>query len=192
MTTPKILAFSGSLRQGSFNHQLASVAAKHAEAAGAEVRVIRLREFALPVYDGDIEAAGFPEMLEPLKEQFRWADGFLICSPEYNSSISAALKNAIDWVSRPTREGEPALEGFAGKTAGLLSASPGGLGGLRGLVHLRSILQSIKVLTVPDQFALASAHGAFAEDGSIADEKQDAAVAGVARALVELTAKVIS
>jgi len=191
-TKPKILAFGGSLRDGSLNHLLAAQAAKFAEEAGAEATVIRLRDYPLPIFDEDVEAKGWPENLEPLKDHFRAADGFIIASPEYNSSVSAALKNAIDWLSRSSVESEPPLVGFRGKTAALLGSSPGGLGGLRGLVHLRSILQNIGVTVVPHQYALGSAHEAFDADGNLKDAKQVEAVRGVVQTLVSTTGKLIS
>ena len=188
-TTPRILAFSGSLRQESLNHTLVTLASKHAEALGAEARLIRLRDYPLPVYDGDIEAQGWPENLEPLKDHFRWADGFLISTAEYNSSVTAALKNAIDWVSRPSDPSEPRLVGFTGKTAGLLAASPSPLGGLRGLGHVRAIFQNIGTNVVPKQYALAKANEAFDEGGNLKDEKHVESVNAVVEMLVETTAK---
>ena len=91
--------------------------------------------------------------------------------PEYNSSITPLLKNTIDWVSRPA-EGQPMLAAFLGKTAALLSTSPGALGGLRGLVHVRAILGSIGVLVLPEQVAVPRAAQAFGDDGGLADAKQ--------------------
>ena len=113
---------------------------------------------------------GTPEAAERLKEIFRSHDGLVIASPEYNSSITPLLKNTIDWLSRRA-EDEPRLVAFRGKTAALLAASPGALGGLRGLVHLRSILGNIGVLVMPTQVAVPKANTVFAEDGSIADER---------------------
>jgi chromate reductase, NAD(P)H dehydrogenase (quinone) len=95
-----------------------------------------------------------------------------IASPEYNSSVTAALKNAIDWVSRADSDDEPMLSALAGKAAVICSASPGALGGLRGLVHLRSILGNIGITVLPDQLAVGSAYQSFAADGSLADAKQ--------------------
>ncbi len=186
--TPKILAFSGSLREGSFNHRLVEVAAKGARAAGAEVTVIRLREFGLPVFDEDLEKKGTPDAVKRLKDLFRAHHGLLIASPEYNSSVTAALKNTIDWVSRP-EEGQPPLSCFADKVAGLIAASPGALGGLRGLVHLRAILGNIQVTVLPDQFALAKAHEAFGDDGAIKDAKAQAVVEGIGGKLARTIAK---
>ncbi|MEC9372853.1 MAG: NAD(P)H-dependent oxidoreductase, partial [Planctomycetota bacterium] len=136
----KILAFAGSLRTGSYNKMMVAVAAKAAKAAGADVRTIDLRDLPLPLYDGDIESEkGLPDNAKKLKAMMKESDGFLIASPEYNSGPSAALKNAIDWASRP-EPGEASLAAFTGKAVVLMSASPGGLGGLRGLAHVRSIL----------------------------------------------------
>lgn len=186
---PRILAFAGSTRTGSFNKMLVRTAAKGAQELGAEVAIIDLRELALPLYDQDLEAAdGLPDGARRLKAEMVAADGFLIASPEHNSSISAALKNAIDWVSRPVA-GEPALAAFKGKVASILSASPGGLGGLRGLVHLRSILGNIGVIVLPDQIAVPKAHEAFLENGVFADETVQASVQDIGRGLVRFLTK---
>jgi chromate reductase len=193
MTTPRILAFGGSLRRDSFNQKLASVAASGAREAGAEVTLIALRDFPLPVFDQDLEdAEGMPAAARALKQLFREHDGLLIAAPEYNSSITAALKNALDWVSRAETDDEPPLVAFTGKTAALCAASPGVLGGLRGLVHVRSILGNIGVTVLQDQVAVSKAHEAFAADGTLSDPKQAARVqklgAQLARHLTKMLA----
>lgn len=177
----KVLAFGGSLRKESWNKRLAARAAVGAREAGAEFTLLDLAAYPLPVYDGDIEASsGLPDNALKLKDIFLEHDALLVSSPEYNSSLSAALKNTIDWVSRP-RPAEPPLACFDNKVAGLLAASPGALGGLRGLVHLRAILSNIKVHVIPDQLAIAKAHEAFAPDGSLKDAQQDEAVRTIGR-----------
>jgi len=193
MKTPRILAFGGSLRRDSFNHKLAAVAAAGAREAGAEVTLIALRDFPLPVFDQDLEdAEGMPAAAKALKQLFREHDGLLIAAPEYNSSLTAALKNALDWVSRAETDDEPPLAAFTGKTAALCGASPGALGGLRGLVHVRAILGNIGVTVLPDQVAVSKAHEAFAADGTLSDAKQAARVnnlgAQLARHLTKLLA----
>ena len=189
MSKPKILALAGSTRTGSFNQQLVGVAAEMAQERGAEVTVISLRDFPLPLYDGDFEAAeGIPANADKLYELLTSHDAILIASPEYNSSISALLKNTIDWISRP-REVEPSLAAFSGKVAGLLSASPGQFGGMRGLVHVRAILGNIGVLVIPDQVALGAAHEAFSDDGSLSDEKVHARVDRMVASLVTKAAR---
>lgn len=186
---PKILAFAGATRTGSFNKKLIRVAAAAAQAAGAEVTLVDLRDLPMPLFDGDLEASeGIPENARKLKALMKSHHGLLLACPEYNSSITAVLKNAIDWASRPM-EGERPLECFAGKVAALLSASPGALGGLRGLVTVRSILGNLQVLVLPEQVAVGNAHEAFAEDGSLRDPKRAAAVNSVAAKLVETVRK---
>lgn len=184
---PRILCFAGSLRRDSFNKKLAKIAMAMSEDAGADATYLDLKDIPMPVYDGDIETAqGIPESARAFKELLKQHHGLLIAAPEYNSSISGALKNAIDWASR-TDTGEQPLECFIGKTAGLLAASPGALGGLRGLVTLRSILGNIRVIVIPEQHALARAHEAFTESGSLKDSKQEAAVKLVVDRLIEVT-----
>jgi chromate reductase len=186
---PRILAFAGSLRRESFNKKLVAIAAHGAREAGAEVTLIELMDFPLPLFDQDLEAEqGMSENGKKLKKLFIDHDGFLIASPEYNSSITAVLKNALDWVSRPAPN-EPPLVGFKGKLATLMSASPGALGGLRGLVHVRSILGNIGVLVLPDQIAVAKAHEAFHADGSLKDPKQQAGIEGLGKTLASFLAK---
>jgi NAD(P)H-dependent FMN reductase len=176
-TIPKILAFAGSLRTDSFNKKLVRTAAQGARNAGAEVTVLDLRDFPMPLFDADLESRdGLPEPAKKFKQLLRANDGFLIASPEYNSSFSGVLKNAIDWASRAESDDEPPLACFAGKVAVLMSASPGALGGIRGLIQLRTTLSNIRVLVLPEQIAVSKAREAFHDDGSLKDPKQQAAI----------------
>jgi chromate reductase, NAD(P)H dehydrogenase (quinone) len=193
MNTPRILAFGGSLRRDSYNQKLAAIAAAGGREAGAEVTVISLRDFALPVFDEDLEAeSGMPEAAKRLKAIFSEHNGLIIASPEYNSSITAALKNAIDWVSRVESDEEPALSALSGKTAVVCSASPGGLGGMRGLVHLRAILGSIGITVQPDQIAIGKAYEAFTPDGALADAKQQDRVKALGSNLAKHLSKLLA
>jgi chromate reductase len=172
----RIVALAGSLRAGSFNKKLAHIAAAGAREAGADVTELDLREFPLPLFDEDLEREqGAPANVKRLKEILIPAAGLIIACPEYNSSITAALKNVIDWVSRPA-PGEGRLAAFNGKVGAIMSASPGALGGLRGLVTVRSVLSSIGVLVLPDQVAVPKAHEAFDESGSLRDSAVNQAV----------------
>jgi NAD(P)H-dependent FMN reductase len=181
---PRILAFAGSTREESFNKKLIRIAA-----AAAQATLIDLRDFPMPLYDGDLESKeGLPPHAKRFKQVLLVHEGLLIASPEYNSSISGVLKNAIDWASR-AEPGEAPLAAFAGKVAALLSASPGALGGLRGLVQLRSILGNIKVLVLPDQVAISKANEAFTPEGALKDAKQQASVEKLARSLAEITGR---
>ena len=188
-SVPKILAFAGSARVASFNKKLIRIAAAAAKTAGAEVTVLDLRDLPMPLYDGDLEAAeGLPANVKKFKELMLAHQGLLLSCPEYNSSITPLLKNAIDWASRPL-PGEGSLACFTGKVAGLVSASPGALGGLRCLVHVRAILGNINVLVIPEQFALAKAHEAFDADGNMKDAAQKTAVENVGKRLAQVLAK---
>lgn len=189
--TPKILAFAGSTRMESFNKKLVKIAVEGARSAGAEVTLADLRDFPMPMYDGDVEATeGLPPNTRAFKDLMLAHQGLLISAPEYNSSITAVLKNTIDWASRRSEDEAP-LACFAGKVAGLMSASPGALGGLRGLVHVRAILGNIGVLVIPDQVAVAKGQEAFNPDGTLKDGKQHEAVRGVGRKVAELLKKIV-
>jgi chromate reductase, NAD(P)H dehydrogenase (quinone) len=190
--TPKILAFAGSTRIKSFNRKLVKIAAAGARLAGAEVTEIDLREFEMPLYDGDLEERdGIPPGARRFKRLMIEHDGFLISSPEYNSSISGVLKNAIDWASRP-EPNEPQLVAFRGKCAALLSASPGGFGGMRGLVTVRSILSNILVMVLPNQLCISRAMDAFDEAGNLKDPKQHQSAERIGRELSETISKLKS
>lgn len=192
MPVPRILAFAGSLRKDSYNKKLVHIAVQGARSAGAEVTSIDLRDYPLPIYDGDLEAAsGIPENGVKLKKLFVEHDGFLLSCPEYNSSITPVLKNTIDWVSRP-QPGEPSLVAYTGKVATLMSASPGALGGLRGLVHVRSILGNIGVIVLPGQIAVSKAHEAFGDDSALKDAKQQASIENLGKTLAEFLRKLKS
>ncbi len=182
----KILAFSGSLRAESYNQKLVKIAADGACEAGAQVTLISLKDFPMPLYDQDLEdASGKPEKARELKKLFLEHDALLIASPEYNSMISAALKNALDWVSRADSADEKPLFAIAGKTAAILSASPGGYGGARSLGFLRPFLENVKVTVIEDQFSLPSAHEAFGADGGLLDAALEAKVKAIGKALAE-------
>jgi NAD(P)H-dependent FMN reductase len=189
---PKILAFAGSARRESYNKKLVRIAADGARASGGEVTLIDLADYRLPLFDQDEEAQrGLPENGRKIKDLMLSHQGFLISSPEYNSSIPPLLKNTIDWASRPA-SGEAPLACFSGKVAIVLSASPGALGGMRGLVHLRAILGNIGTLVLPPTISIPKANDAFAEDGSLRDPGKQAAVAQLGRELVSFLLKLFA
>jgi len=187
VAAPKILAFSGSARQASVNQKLAAAAAGLAREAGAEVTLINLRDYPMPLFDQDLEAEyGEPDNARALKALFARHDGFLIASPEYNGLITPLLKNTLDWLSRRVGD-EPRMLAYRGKTAGLLAGSYGKLGGLRGLVHARALLTNLGVLTVPQQAAIGAAGDAFDESGVLQREADLSAVVGVVKSLIANT-----
>jgi chromate reductase len=188
----KILAFAGSTRRDSYNKKLVRVAAAGAREAGAEVTLLDLADLPLPLFDQDLEAAeGMPANARQLKALMAASDGFLISSPEYNSSITGVLKNAIDWASRREKD-EPPKVAFTGKAVALMSASPGALGGLRGLVHVRAILANLGMLVLPQQKAVPRAAKAFADDGRLVDPDLQADVTALGSRLAETLAKLIA
>ncbi|SNS36462.1 NADPH-dependent FMN reductase [Sphingopyxis indica] len=163
-----IAVIAGSTREGSYNRALARLAAARLEAHGAAVTMVDLDAFDLPIYSDHLEKTAFPADALALKELLAAQDGLLIVSPEYNGSVPALLKNAIDWASRPTGdEGLVALTAFRGKAAAIMSASISPFGGLRGLMHLRQILTTIQMLVIPEQVLVPLAHAGFEEDGSL-------------------------
>jgi chromate reductase, NAD(P)H dehydrogenase (quinone) len=182
----KILALSGSSRHGSLNQKLLDQAVVGARAAGAEVTVVRLSDFDLPIYDADFEAEhGLPKGAMALKALLVTHQGLLIATPEHNGGYTALLKNALDWMSRPN--------GFsAGKVAALLSASPGLLGGVKSQLSLQIVLAKLGVHVIPDSFALGAAHQAFDAQRRLRDVNVEKAVRNVGAALVGVVSKFIA
>lgn len=173
MTSPRILFFSGSTRDESLNKKLARNAWNIATAMDVDATYLDLRDYPMPIYNGDIEAeSGLPAAARELKAEFVAHDGFFIASPEYNSSFSPLLKNSLDWISRPHEKDEGSLIAYRGKVAALSAASPGGFGGLRGLVPLRMMLGNIGVHLIPDQLAISAAHKAFDDEGKLTNPQQ--------------------
>lgn len=192
MSNPlKILAFAGSARRDSLNKKLVKIAGRGAESAGAEVTFLDLLALPMPIFNEDLEAEqGLPDTVRQFKVLLKGHQGFLIASPEYNGSITGLLKNAIDWASRPDPDNiASAADCFQGKVAVLLAASPGALGGLRGLVHVRSILTNLGVIVLPDQRAIPNASQSFDEGGQLVDPKQQAAIQSLGTKLVAIASK---
>jgi chromate reductase, NAD(P)H dehydrogenase (quinone) len=180
---PRVLVFAGSTRRGSLNRKLARAAAAALERQGLEVTLADLRDYPMPIYDGDLEAsAGMPEAARAFKNLMRANDAMVIASPEYNGSFAALLKNAIDWATRP-EPGEPPLAAFQAKKAAILSASPGPRGGQRGLRHLRELLEMLHVETLPTQLTLGRAAEAFDAEGRLVRAEDRAALDRLAEEL---------
>lgn len=188
---PRIIAFAGSTREKSYNKSLVVIAAKGAREAGADVTVIDLRDYPMPLFDEDLEAKdGKNEYAHKLKKLLVNCDGILIASPEYNGSLSAVLKNSIDWATRADEGDLPgSLPAFRGKVVSLMSASPRGLGGLRGLVHLSAILGGLGCIMLPAQTAIFSTHEAFDAAGNLKNEKQQQQILDQGRELSSFIAQ---
>ncbi|MEM1442119.1 MAG: NAD(P)H-dependent oxidoreductase [Verrucomicrobiota bacterium] len=190
MSSPKLVAFSGSTRSGSFNTSLVKAAATAATEAGASVEYIDLADYPFPIFNQELEQeSGLPEGVSKLKSIFAAADGFVIASPEYNSAFSALLKNTIDWCSRAESDDEPPLAAYSGKTALILAASPGALGGLRGLYALRGLLQNIGITVYADMLAVRSAHDVFSPEGAVTDDRWAGKIQKIAASYVAFAAR---
>lgn len=178
----KILAVAGSYRAGSLNRKLLALGVRELQAQGAEVDVMDLKALALPMYDGDVEAEAFPPAALDLKERIARAQALFICSPEYNSSIPAGLKNAIDWASRPPSNP------FKGKLAACLGATTGMYGTIRMQPHLRQVLFTLGTDVVPSGLYLARAEDAF--DAATGELKDEVRKKDLHRVVTELIAEV--
>ena len=190
---PKFLFFACSARKTSINKRLAALAAEVAKAKGADVTLIDLKDFDMPLYHGDLEAeAGLPEAALRLKQLFVEHDGVFIASPEYNSSFSPLLKNALDWISRPHTENEKSLSAYNNKVMALGAVASGALGGLRGLVPLRMMLGNIAVTVVPKQVAIARGGTAFDDAGALSNPAQAAMLDETVDALITTTNALVS
>lgn len=167
----KVLAFSGSTRDESINKKLVQEAASMARQMGAKVTVVNLRDYAAPFYDGDLEAKeGMPLKAKELRKLMIDNNVIFIATPEYNGSISAVLKNAIDWASR-SEDKKPSREAFKGKKFLLMSATPGQGGGANALGHLKSMIENIGGTVVAQQMMVPNGYQAFDAQGRLQDPK---------------------
>ena len=165
-----ILIFAGSTRQESYNRKLAKAAAAIAEQQGAQVTLLELSDFDIPLYNADLEARGTPADVIRLKQAMHSHAAWIVCSPEYNGSYPALLKNAIDWASSPVKGDALWADGtlpFRNKVVGMASASPGGLGGLRAQSHLAPLLLNLECWVAPRSHAVAHAGDAFDAAGQL-------------------------
>ncbi len=184
-----LVFLSGSTRKGSFNTQVMQAAAKIAADEGAQVEVIDLNDYPMPLFNQDLEAEeGAPETVIALKEKFRAADGMFISTPEYNSTTPPLLKNTIDWLSRPSNDNEAPLACFQNKSAAIVSASPGGWGGMRALDPLRLLLAHIGVNVVGNQLAVADTYDALDDNGNLVlNDQQTTALTGIIKTLIRIS-----
>src|SRR4051812_43800894 len=188
MPPPKILVIPGSVRNRSHNARLAALAAKELTLADADVSRISLFDYPMPLYDPDHDVvSGPPPNAVKLKKMMAAHRGVFIASPEYNASIPPLVKNAIDWVSRVRERGEPAYAAFHGRAFALGAASSEPLGGARGLLALRQVLElGCGALVIPEQVMVPNAENAFDDLDNLKDERQATALKSLARRLVDL------
>jgi len=169
----RLLFIAGSAREGSYNKKLARLGARVADANGLEATFADLGDYPMPLYDADLQnGEGIPDNALKLEALMKVHTGIFIAAPEYNASISPLLKNSLDWVSRIRRDGEEPLAVFKTRVFALGAASPGGMGGIRGLVTVRTVLEmGLSALVLPDQFLCPRAADAFDENGHLKDRE---------------------
>ncbi|MBN8183150.1 NADPH-dependent FMN reductase [Roseibium aggregatum] len=185
MRNPKILVCSGSVRSGSFNGRLTALAAKKLAILDAQVTHLSLKDYPLPIYDGDLEDTnGVPENARKLKRLFLAQDGIFLSCPEYNAGISPLLKNTLDWISRVKEPGDP----YKTKVFALGAASTGAFGGMRGLIGMRTILEvGLGAMVLPQMVAVPKAASAFDDKGELSDERAGGQLDKLVDALLRAT-----
>jgi chromate reductase len=192
MSALKILVIPGSLRTGSLNAKLAAIIAAELALAGAEVTRISLSDFPLPIYDGDLQAkSGVPKHAINLKRLMSTHHGVVIVTPEYNSSVPALLKNAIDWVSRVQDLHETRGQVFRERAFAIAAASGGRLGGTRALAALRLILSACQAPVIPNQLALSFAAEAYDDMDRLKHPADIEALKVLVRQLIEFSQRMM-
>ncbi len=183
--TTKLLFLAGSAREGSLNKRLARLGVDIATANGLHATFADLGDYPMPLYDGDLETkSGAPDNAVKLKALMSIHAGVFIAAPEYNAGITPLLKNTLDWMSRVKAEGEAPLHVFKSRVFALGAASPGGFGGLRGLMAARTVLElGLGALVLPYQIAIPRAMDAFDERGHLKDAAQQASLKAVVEKL---------
>jgi NAD(P)H-dependent FMN reductase len=186
----KILAFAGSLREHSYNRRILNIAIEGARAAGAEVTLIDLRDFPMPIFNPDEFAEHFDENAARLQDILMEHDGLLIASPEYNGSVPGGIKNMIDWTSRASAKYPKSVDVYRGKFAAIMTASPGSFGGIRSLAHMRGILTIMFVNVLPTEIAVTFANQKFEGDGiEMTDDKTKKILEDLGASLVKMLEK---
>lgn len=180
----RIIGLSGSLRKASLNTQLLRAAARLLP-GGVSLDIADIH--AVPLYDGDVEAAGVPSAVAALKAQVTAADALLIATPEYNHSTPGVLKNALDWMSRPPQD--PPV--FARRPVAVIGASPGPFGSARSQPALLPVLRALQARVFADAppFYVPAAHAAFDADGQLVDAKQRTHLAAFLQAFADFAAR---
>ena len=188
MNKPRIVVMAGSRRREALSRRVAAACVRALDAAGAEVERVELDDYPAPLYDGDLEAAsGLPEAIVRLQRVLYASDGVLVVNPEYNGSLTPLLKNPLDWCSRPN-PADPERSGgnvYAGRAAAVVGSSPGALGGMRGLFHIRDVLGYLGMQVIPQQLAVGKAGEAVGDDDRLRDAAQQDMLDKLAAALVD-------
>lgn len=159
-----IKAIAGSFRKNSYNKMALKYMVQGAREAGADVEIIDLNDYPVPIYDEDTDKAGKPENVLKLKEKLAEAKGLLIATPEYNHSLPGGFKNVIDWLSR--FKDQP----FKAKWIALAGASTSSWGTVRAQLALLPVFRTLSAHVLPTQIYMPLAQNLFDEEGNIKDE----------------------
>ena len=188
MQQPRILCLASSIRSGSHNQALAGAMAKQLSLMELDVTFLSLTDYPLPLFNADDEASkGLPENAVRLAKHFARHDGVFIASAEYNGSVTPLLKNALDWISRVPPEGRHA---YHTPIFAIGAASPGKLGGMRSLSHLRDILTAVGALVIPEQVSISAAHEAFDEKGDLKNDRDAKFLNSCAARLIQVAKRI--
>ena len=179
------MVLSGSLRPGSYNAALCDIFAREIESRGAKVTRCSLADFAAPIYDAEIEAAGIPQSIVDLHALFSAQNGIFIATPEYNSFPSPLVLNALDWMSRVRHYEGGMVEAFEKPVFAIGAASPSPIGGYRALTVFRQKLSlGLGAFVVPAMVAVAAAYQAFDDAGNLIAEHDQKALGRVVQQLL--------
>ncbi|MFC7052274.1 NADPH-dependent FMN reductase [Hansschlegelia quercus] len=186
---PKIVVLAGSVRAGSWNEKLAAAAARALAEKGADVSHISLKDYALPLYDADLQTrSGVPDAAKRLVDLFLDHQGVFVASPEYNASFAPLLKNTFDWMSRENREGLPPLPAFKRRVFALGAVTSGAMGGYRGLTQLRQMMElGLGALVLPQMAVVPNAAEAFDEGGRFANPRTAGVFDAVLTSLLDVS-----
>jgi chromate reductase len=174
----RLLAISGSLRRGSYNAALLDAAAAE-RPTGVEFVVWRgLAD--VPAYDEDADVEPAPRPVAALRAEIQRADAVLVATPEYNASVPGALKNALDWASRPY-----AANPLRHKRVAVIGASTGLFGAVWAQAELRKVLRTMGAAVLEAGLSVPAAHSAFTADGRLREPELALALRRIVQALVE-------
>ncbi len=184
-----ILIFAGSTRQDALSGKLAHAVSLEVAGQGGVPKLISLKDFPAPIYNGDDEAEnGVPQTIQDLTALIRGHDGVIIATPEYNGFFTPLIKNTLDWCSRPGASTQsPALP--RGKPACVVASAPGAIGGIRAIPRLRDYLSELGFLVSPEVLSVSKAGDAFGDDGRLQVEAQADGLKRVVTKFLELSTR---
>lgn len=171
-----ILGVCGSLNPASQTRHALGPATQAAEKVGAQVNIVDLRDYSLPVLYSSAQSTNGGTDIEKMKRAYQQADGLIIATPEYHGSFSGALKNSFDLMG---------FDEFEGKIVGLIGVGGGAFGGINPIGHLRDVLRALHAWVLPDQVAISNSYEAFDEQGQLRDQKMQSRIRNLGETVVK-------